>query len=146
MSREKFWARLGRHREETAIAQQVVADRLHVTQQRISELEKSSAVPTDLKRLKELAAAYEIDPTTVFAWAAEASGTEARQAKAEARDLRKHYDATLTELREVVIENRDINAQIGQDIGEIREMFSRQTAVLEAILAALQRREPPGTG
>lgn len=143
MTRESFWAKVARHREDAGIAQQVIAGRLHVTQQRVSEQEKSAAVPTDLKRLKELAAAYEIEPATIFAWAAETSAADARHARRDAKDLRKQYDATLSEMRQIVDVNRDINEQIGKDIGEIRKMFSRQAAILEAILNAVQRPDPP---
>lgn len=145
VTRERFWARLARHRESAGIAQQAVADRLHISQQRISELEQSAAVPTELKRLKELAAAYEIEPATVFAWAAEGSGAEARQARRDSSGLRKQYDATLAEMRQIVEVNRDINDQIGKDIAEIRVMFSRQTEVLELILAAIQQQLPPAS-
>lgn len=132
-----------RHREKAGIAQEVVAERLHVTQQRVSQLETSTAVPTDLKRLRELAGAYEIDPATVFAWAAENSATEVRKTRRGTADLRRQYDATLAEMRQIVEVNRDINEQIGKDIAEIRDLFSRQTEVLEAILAVLRQPRPP---
>lgn len=132
VSSERFWARLSRHREDVLdISQDDIAARLHVTQQRVSDMEKSDVLPRG-DRMHAIAEAYEVDPATLFQWAAEASRTETRRAHRETADIRKQHQAVLEEMRQIVKENRDINEEIGKNITQL-------AGVLQEVLAAIRQ-------
>ena len=133
MSGERFWARLARHRENVlGISQDDIAARLHVTQQRVSDMEKSDVIPRN-DRMHDIAQAYEVEPATLFQWAADASKSETRLARRQTTDLRKQYEATLTEMRQIVKENRDINEEIGKNISQLGEVLQEILGVLRQL-------------
>lgn len=96
---ESFWHRLARHRESIGLSQAIVAERLGVTQQRVSDQEQETGTPEN-KRWGLLAEAYEINLDTLGGWAVSSLRVENRGLKRQVADTNKLLKVALEELQE----------------------------------------------